>query len=277
MLVSRSPSSPEGAMTENEIEWREPETGFELTPEPVMVTREHQDEKLTACGLDPAQFGDAVDPSFYIGLAIQCGIRSGIPAEGNINMLTRLIQHRPVKLGEELTFRGYIKEVKVVPRGRAVSTEAWFEDASGKKVISVPRKSLRPDPAKRGASGAGDRPPPVIEDPAVLKELGRHSLTPEAVKSYSSEGNSIHYEMEAANRAGFRAPIIGGGMGVHYLLAALWQTYQPESLDLDVFFRRPIFWDDSFAVAHAAGEPWDAISLVREGKVLTEAGISSIR
>ena len=38
-------------------------------------------------------------------------------------------------------------------------------------------------------------------------------LTPQAVRDYSVEGNSIHYEEKAAARAGFRAPIIGGGMG----------------------------------------------------------------
>ena len=41
------------------------------------------------------------------------------------------------------------------------------------------------------------------------------------------EGNSIHYEQEAAEQAGFRAPLIGGGMGVHYLTAEMWRRYQP--------------------------------------------------
>ncbi len=277
MLVSDSRmllGSLEGVMPEAEITFVEPTTGFELKPGPVIVTREHQGEKLEACGLDPAVFGDSVDPSFYIGLGIQGGIKSGISAEGNINMLTRVIQHRPVKLGEELTFKGYIEEVKPVPRGQAISTEAWFEDASGERVISSPRKSLRPDPVKKG--GAGDRPPPVVEDPSSLNQLSTHTLTPDAVKSYSSQGNSIHYEMESANKAGFRAPIIGGGMGVHYLVAALWQNYSPTHLDFDVYFRRPIFWDDTFAVAHSADDPWQAVALVKEGKVLTEARINAI-
>ncbi len=115
----------------------------------------------------------------------------------------------------------------------------------------------------------------MIEDVESLEPLSTHTLTPEIVKGYSSEGNSIHYEMEAANRAGFRAPLIGGGMGVHYLLAALWQHSPPERLDLDIYFRRPIFWDDTFAVAVDVGaDGWRAMALVKDGKVLTEARIN---
>ena len=90
------------------MEFRQPEAGLEFKPETVIVTEAEQSEKLSACGLDPAIMSGQVDPSFYIGLSIRAGIRNGISAEGNINMLTRLRQHRPVRLGEELTFKGFI-------------------------------------------------------------------------------------------------------------------------------------------------------------------------
>ena len=259
------------------VQWLDPVAGYEFQPGFVVVTPEHQAEKLDACGLDPTVFSGCVDPAFYIGLGIHAGINNGISAEGNINMLTRLTQHRPVSLGEELTSRGYIETVTDVPRGKAVSTDVWFEEPDGNRVIAVPRKSLKPDPDKRGASGAGDRPPLVIEDPATLVSIAEYQLTPERVKAYSSEGNSIHYEMEAAVKAGFRAPIIGGGMGVHYLLSNLWQAYHPTTLDLDIYFRRPVFWDDTFTVAVKKGdEHWSAIALIRDNKVLTEARINKI-
>ena len=59
--------------------------------------------------------------------------------------------------------------------------------------------------APLGGSGAGDRPKPVISDITELTLLDQYDLTPERVKAYSIEGNSIHYEQEAAERAGFRA------------------------------------------------------------------------
>jgi len=109
----------------------------------------------------------------------------------------------------------------------------------------------------------------VITDVSLLIPLSEHRLIPDAVRSYSSEGNSIHYEMQAANRAGFRAPIIGGGMGVHFLVAELWSEHS-EELSLDIYFRRPVFWDDKFYV----GRTDFAIALIRDGKVLTEARIN---
>jgi hydroxyacyl-ACP dehydratase HTD2-like protein with hotdog domain len=267
----------EVGMSESDIEWLEPREGYEFQAGVVIVSAAHQQEKLTACGLAPAVFGDNVDPSFYIGLGIQAGIKNGISAEGNINMLSSLTQYRPIQLNEELTSHGYIESVTDVPRGKAVSTQVWFEDTQGRKVISVPRKSLKPDPVKKGAKGAGKRPAPVVENVEALTPVAQHELQPDRIKAYSSEGNSIHYEMEAANKAGFRAPIIGGGMGVHYLMASIWQSYQPRVIDLEIYFRRPIFWDDQFSVAvDERANPWPAVALVREGKVLTEARINKI-
>ena len=125
--------------------------------------------------------------------------------------------------------------------------------------------------------GAGLRPTPVITEPDKLNRFETYILTHECVKAYSSEGNSIHYEMDAANSAGFRAPIIGGGMGVHYLIQTLWKRSRVEAFDLSIYFRRPIFWDDTFVVA---ADKWNAIALLREGspetKVLTEARINHL-
>ena len=60
-----------------------------------------------------------------------------------------------------------------------------------------------------------------MTDIGALEPITQHELTPDAVKAYSSEGNAIHYDMDAATQAGFRAPMIGGGMGVHFLIDAL--------------------------------------------------------
>lgn len=256
-------------------EWVEPCEGFQFTPRTIAVTRAFQDDKLSLCGLPPEVFGDSVDPSFFIGLGIRAGIYSGISAEGNVNMLQRLVQHRPARLDEPLTARGRIAAISPVPRGRTVHTDVWFEDAAGERVISAPRTSLKPDPARAGSRGAGERPAPLVDDVEALEHLSTHTLSPDMVKGYSSEGNSIHYDMAAANRAGFRAPLIGGGMGVHFLLAALWARQAPLALDLDIYFRRPVFWDDTFSVA-ALGSAgvWRALALVRDGKVLTEVRIN---
>ena len=249
-------------------DWLEPHVGFEFKGTGGHLSRDYQAEKLGLLGLNPNIYGDYVDPSFYIGMGIQAGIEAGISAEGNVNMLSTVRMHRPVRLEEPLIARGRIEAVDAVPRGVQIATDVWFEDLDGQRAVSVPRRSLRPDVSK-SKQGAGQRPPSVISDVGVLARLSEHRLTPDAVCSYSSEGNSIHYDKEAAARAGFRAPIIGGGMGVHYLIAELWPEHGSE-IWLDIFFRRPIFWDDEFYV----GRSDDGIALIRGDKVLTEARIN---
>jgi hypothetical protein len=264
--------------------WVVPYAGFRYQQDTIAVSAAHQQEKLAACGIDADVFAGFIDPAFFIGIAIHAGIHSGISAEGNINMLQALNMHRPVALGEELVVQGRILAVTEVPRGLRVETDVWFEDASGARVISAPRTSLRPDPQRAGVKGAGERPVPVIEDVNGLTLLDRYQLSPEGVRAYSIEGNSIHYELEPAQRAGFRAPLIGGGMGVHFLMAELWKalaaTEGPKSFAAQIYFRRPIFWDESVGVFSRAGSTsgWDAMALIKEDelgnkKVATEIGL----
>lgn len=173
------------------MQWHIPVAGFQYKSRSLDVSAQTQAERLTACGIDPAIFGEEVDPAFFIGLAIHAGIDSGISAEGNINMLQRLAVHRPARLGETLTVKGEIKSVTAVPRGQRVETDVWFEDLTGERVISCPRTSLRPQAQAQSKSGAGDKPQPVVGDVAALVLHDTYQLTPDRVKSYSVEGNSI--------------------------------------------------------------------------------------
>ena len=257
-------------------QWHKPVAGFQYQSRSLDVSAQTQAERLTACGIDPAIFGEEVDPAFFIGLAIHAGIDSGISAEGNINMLQRLVVHRPARLGETLTVKGEIKSVTAVPRGQRVETDVWFEDLTGERVISCPRTSLRPQAQAQSKSGAGDKPQPVVGDVATLVLHDTYQLTPDRVKSYSVEGNSIHYAQEAAERAGFRAPLIGGGMGVHYLTAQMWQDRRPSFFDVSIYFRRPIFWDEAVQVGVIEdGGNWSVMALLKLPLAAERVGTSS--
>ncbi len=257
------------------VEWLEPYAGFTYQAETIEVSAAYQADKLGTCGLDPGIFGGQIDPSFFIGLAIQAGIKSGISAEGNVNMLQNIQQHRPARLDEPLTVSGRITAVNPVPRGRTVHTSVTFSDGAGLPVITATRISLKPDPAKVGVRGAGDRPAPLVTDAGELRLCERYQLTPERVKAYSSEGNSIHYEQAAAEQAGFRAPLIGGGMGVHYLMAELWQQ-PPQTFAMDIYFRRPIFWDEMIQVGRMAPDAnTRVLALLKpDAKVGTELSVN---
>jgi len=261
------------------VDWIEPAQGYKYVEDEVVVSAQYQAEKLTACGIDSSIFGDFVDPSFFIGLAIHAGINSGISAEGNINMLQSIRQHRPVRVDEVLTVNGEIEAVTQVPRGRTIDTMVSFTDQHGSVVITANRRSLKPDADKSGR-GAGERPPLVIEDVSCLELGQQYQLTPQGVCGYSMEGNSIHYEVEAAQLAGFRAPLIGGGMGVHYLLAELWKRQNGKpvtTLSMDVYFRRPIFWDEQVTVGFQQEERLTAMALLKPGgKVGTELALHEL-
>ena len=168
-----------------------------------------------------------------------------------------------------------------------MDTDVWFEDESGARVISCSRTSLRPqaNQASSKEPGAGERRPNVIVDVSALTLLDIYQLTPARVRTYSIEGNSIHYEQEAGEKAGFRAPLIGGGMGVHYLTAQMWQNRRPHAFDTEIYFRRPIFWDEAVQVGVSEeGGQWRAMGLLKlpmndeamdaSAKVGTEMAIS---
>jgi hypothetical protein len=226
----------------------EPYAGFKLDADTVVVSAAHQRAKLAVLGVDATAFGHCVDPSFFIGMAIHAGVNSGISSEGAINMVQSLIVHRCALLDEELSVNGEIKSISEVPRGRSTDTDVWFNDENGEPVITARCTSLRPNPDQAPGRGAGARAAPIIEDLELLAMGATHELSPECVKAYSSEGNSIHYDLAAAQKAGFRAPLIGGGMGVHFLLADLWRRRAPQALSCDIYFRRPIFWDDAVTI-----------------------------
>lgn len=260
-----------------ETTWIEPYQGYQYQPRIMTVEAAEQKQLIELCGIDPAIFGDKMDPAGFITLAIQEGVRNHIHANGTVNMVQSLVQHRQMTLGEPLTVHGRILKVTEVPRGRVSTSETYFCGADGQRALTSGRDSLRPDAAKVGTRGAGEKPVTVIADVGKLREVARFTLTPEGVKAYTGPHNPIHFDPEAAKRGGFRAPIIGGGQGVRFLTAEIWRRFNPRELNLDIYFRRPIFWDDSVTVmVDEQDGQWKAIGLIKDGKVATEARINSM-
>ena len=258
-------------------DWIEPYKGLKFQDRVMTVEAEEQERLLRVCGIDPHVYDGKIDPAGFISLAIQEGVRNKVHANATVNMEQHLIQHRQMKLGEKLTVSGEVMEMKDVPRGRVATSEVWYSGQDGRRALTSARKSLRPDASKVGLRGTGDKAVPVIADVSPLKEVGRFTLTPEAVKAYSGPHNPIHFDPEVAKRHGYRAPIMGGTQCVRFLTAEIWRRFKPQALNLDIYFRRPLFWDDAFTVmVDEQDGTWKAICLAKEGKVATEARINSI-
>lgn len=259
------------------VNWIEPYVGLTYLDRVMTVAAQDQGRLLSLCGIDPAVFGEHIDPAAFITLAIQEGVRNRVHANGTVNLAQRLVQHRPMVLGEPLTVSGRILDVQEVPRGRVVTSETWFCGADGQRALTTGRLSLRPGAAMASASGTGEKPAPVVADLAGLTELGTATLTPEGVTAYTGPENPIHFDPEVAIRKGYRAPIVGGGQCVRFLTAALWRQFRPHTLGMEIYFRRPVFWDDTVTVmADPQGGQWKAICLVAHGKVTTEARITAL-
>jgi acyl dehydratase len=259
----------------------EPVKGFKYKERTFVVDRSEEARLLGHCGIDVGVFGGNIDPSAFISLAIQEGVRNGISANGGVNMVQGITQHRPLKLGEEIVVTGEILTVEEAPRGRVTTSETWFANKHGERAITAFRRSLKTDPTKQAdpnLRGAGERPAAVVADVLRLKEIGHFTLTPDDVKGYGANTtNYIHTEPEAARRAGYRAPIIGGGQGVRYLTAAIWRKFNPTTIDMDIYFRRPLYWDDSFEVrVDDEGGTWRSICLAKGEKIATEARLKQV-
>ena len=260
-----------------DLDWIEPYVGLSYRDRLMTVAEPDQQRLLTLCGIDPAVFGEHIDPAAFITLAIQEGVRNRVHANGTVNLAQRLVQHRPLTLGEPLTVSGRILDVQEVPRGRVVTSETWFSGADGQRALTTGRLSLRPGAAMASASGTGEKAAPVVTDVNALTALESATLTPEGVTAYTGPENPIHFDPDVARRKGYRAPIVGGGQCVRFLTAALWRRFAPRTLGLEIFFRRPVFWDDTATVMADEREGrWTAICLVVNGKVTTEARITEL-
>src|SRR5664280_2099400 len=93
----------------------QPVKGFRYQ-ERVMVVEPAEEARLLGhCGIDVALFGGNVDPAAFISLAIQEGVRNGISANGGVNMVQGIVQHRPLRLGEDIVVTGEILDVEQTP------------------------------------------------------------------------------------------------------------------------------------------------------------------
>src|SRR5436853_2496827 len=126
-----------------DADWIEPYKGLKFQDRVMTVDAEDQERLVRLCGIDPAVFGDKIDPAGFISLAIQEGVRNKVHANATINMVQHLLQHRQMTLGEKLTVSGQILDIEEVPRGRVATSEVWFSGEDGKRALTAGRKSLR--------------------------------------------------------------------------------------------------------------------------------------
>ncbi len=251
--------------------------GFEFPARRFAIGRDFQVAKLECCGIAPALYGDRLDITLLGFPVLEAMLESGLELTGMVHMFQRFRQSRPLGLDTPLSQTGRITRIEPHAKGHVIRSAFDFEAEDGGRPLSIERASLLPGPAPDGApGGAADRPADTIESVTALSST---RLIPELVARYTDEaGNLIHSDPEVARQYGFRAPIAAGLMGVQLLLAALVDGAPPEALDISIWFKRPMFWDDRLTVLakRQGGQITDLRLQNDEGKATSLARIDAI-
>lgn len=226
--------------------WNDIPAGYRFPDFQVAVDRARQNAYHRAADVDTDRFGGHADVSIFAQDTSIAAGRAGLPKDGRIHTRHRIQQTAPIAIGDILTLRGRVEPFGQSPRGRVLHCAFDFIAADDSVPLTMQADYLLP---------AGSTPPPTsrptaTEDPrAGLTTVGACQLTPAKVTAYSREaGNRIHFDPAFAAERGFRAPLAQGLMQVTAVMGAIVERGAPSALDLELQFRRPLFWDDRFEV-----------------------------
>ncbi len=227
--------------------WDDIPAGYRFPDFQVTVDRARQDAYHAATDVDGDRFGDRADVSIFAQDTSIAAGRAGLPKDGRIHTRHQIRQSAPIAVGDRLTLRGRVEPFGRSPRGRVLHCAFDFIAADGGRPLTMRADYLLPTggvdrtPAPRPTAAANPR--------AGFASVGACQLTPEKVAAYSREvGNRIHFDPAFAAERGFRAPLAQGLMQVTAVMGAIAATGAPSVLDLELWFRRPLFWDDRFEV-----------------------------
>ncbi len=176
----------------------------------------------------PLQMAVMADGSFPFG------------AVGLVHIENRIVQHRRIGVGEELTLRVRPTKLQAHPRGKtfALLTEARV---GRQKVWESASTMLRRGggEARRWRSRAASPPRGEPEDFAASAEWRLGGDLGRRYAAVSGDRNPIHMHSLAAKLLGFPGAIAHGMWTKARCLAAL-ESRLPDAFAVDVRFRRPI-------------------------------------
>jgi acyl dehydratase len=175
--------------------------------------------------------------AFPLQMAVMADGRFPFGAVGLVHVENRVVQRRPVGIGEALTIHVRPTQLKSHPRGRVFSLLTEIEAAEGKVWEGVSTM------LHRGRSN-GVSPSAKEEGPEApeLKPSGEWKLGGNLGRRYgavSGDRNPIHMHALTAKPLGFPRAIAHGMWTKARCLAAL-ESRLPDAFAVDVRFRKPI-------------------------------------
>jgi acyl dehydratase len=171
--------------------------------------------------------------AFPLHLALMTDGSFPFPAVGLVHTSNRIVQHRPIRLGETLSLRVHATRLEPHRAGRTFSlvTEARVGDELVWEGYSV---NLHRESGSKDAPREPKPPsPPVAAEWRLPGDLGRRYA------GVSGDRNPIHMHSLTARLFGFPRAIAHGMWTKARCLAAL-QTELPPAFAVEVRFRKPI-------------------------------------
>jgi acyl dehydratase len=174
--------------------------------------------------------------AFPLHMAIMADGSFPFGAVGLVHVENRIVQHRPIDIGEQITLRVHATKLEPHPKGRTFSivTEAHV---GAERVWEGHSTMLRrgggsgPEPSRSTERDGDSRPASAEWD--LGGDLGRRYA------AVSGDRNPIHMHSLPAKALGFSRAIAHGMWTKARCLAALESTL-PSAYEVDVRFQRPI-------------------------------------
>jgi len=183
--------------------------------------------------------------AFPLHMAVMADSSFPFGAVGLVHVANRIVQHRPISIGEELKLRVRPTPLAPHPRGRTFGlvTEAWSgAEMAWESVSTMLRRSsgsaADKDGRKTAETKADEKNAPAAELTASAEwrlggDLGRR------YGAVSGDRNPIHMHSLTAKPLGFPSAIAHGMWTKARCLAAL-EGRLPDAFTVDVRFRKPI-------------------------------------
>jgi acyl dehydratase len=243
---------------------------LELTLPQVHVERDRLAAYAHVCGFSLRDALPATYPhvlAFGLHLALMTDRRFPFPAIGLVHLSNRIVQHRPLDLGETLDLRVCTTSLREHPRGRtfALVSEArvagelvWEDRSTMLRRRAGGEANGNETPGTSGEPGASAEPSasgePIVsasaepggsarsEAPALPPRGALWRLPGDLGRRYaavSGDRNPIHMHALSAKAFGFPRAIAHGMWSKAHCLAALEQRL-PDSFSVTVDFGRPM-------------------------------------
>lgn len=210
---------------------------LELILESVRVDRDQLASYAHVCGFSlrdtlPATFPHVL--AFPLHLALMTDSRFPFPAIGLVHLSNRIVQHRPIDLGETLELRARLTPLRPNRSGRTFTIVS--EGRIGEELVWEDHSTMLRRGGGSETGGTREEQPPAATEQTELwqlpGDLGRRYA------AVSGDRNPIHMHALSARLFGFPRAIAHGMWTKARCLAALEPA--PDSFGIETSFRKPI-------------------------------------